>query len=42
MSWGYASRVVDIKRVTKNPNPGFLFLFFVRGAGSSGEGGRAG
>ena len=36
----YASKVVDIKRMTKNPNPGFfIFLsFLVRGQGRAGQG----
>ena len=35
----YASKVVDIKRMTKNPNPGFfIFLsFLVRGQGRAGQ-----
>ena len=39
-SRGYAGKVVDINRMTKNPNPGFFLLFpflFLWG----GEGGRA-
>ena len=31
---GYAGKVVDIKRMTKNPNPEFFsYQFFVRGQG---------
>ena len=39
---GYAGKIVDIKRITKNPNPGFsIFSFFVSG-GWWGWGGRVG
>ena len=45
-SRGYAGKVVDINRMTKNPNPGFflLFPFFVsvgwgRGQSLAGQGG---